>query len=128
MKVTKITYQKVFAIAQYINERIGIEIDLDENDDVNEIFLQAKEKVHSWADEKSQLHDTFTTSGELPYTVNYKEEEPQNQRIGVLVDDILSCTELKILETYRLIKDSKPELKEAYEKRFLELQKRLYEL
>ena len=48
MKIERISYQKVFPIAQYVNEKIGVEIQVDEGDDKEFAFLAAKELVENW--------------------------------------------------------------------------------
>ena len=42
-------------------------------------------------------------------------------RIGDIENDIRSCTELKVLETYRLIAKSKPEFQAAYDEVYAKL-------
>ena len=49
MKVKTISYAKVFPIAPYENQKIGVEIELDETDGFDETFEYAKELVHKWA-------------------------------------------------------------------------------
>lgn len=45
MKVTKITYKRVFALPEYQNEQIGIEIDLQEGDKASDALEAAKKFV-----------------------------------------------------------------------------------
>lgn len=53
MKVTSINYQKVFPLGQYINERIGVEIQVDENDNPDECLIAAKSMVERFHKEKN---------------------------------------------------------------------------
>jgi hypothetical protein len=48
MKVTNISYKKIFPIAQFVNETIGIEMQADEGDNVDDVYEAAKKKVHEW--------------------------------------------------------------------------------
>jgi hypothetical protein len=48
MKVKTISYSKIFPLSSYINEKISIEVELDEHDDWNEAFDDAKELVNKW--------------------------------------------------------------------------------
>jgi hypothetical protein len=105
MKVKTINYQKVFPLAQYVNERIGVEIELSIHDSEDEAFAKAKELVHSWADEKSQLHDSsepYPYSGiAMPYTpiqnpttipkLKYSPQIPS-------IDGMLNCQTVEELE------------------------------
>jgi hypothetical protein len=51
MKVKSISYIHSFNCGQFLNDKIGIEVELNENDHVDEVFEQAKSKVHQWAKE-----------------------------------------------------------------------------
>ena len=46
-KVTKVTYQKVFPIQQYVNEKIGIEMDVNDGNP-DEAFEECKRLVEKW--------------------------------------------------------------------------------
>jgi hypothetical protein len=58
MKITSISYKKIFPIAQYVNETIGVEIQVDETDDTDEAFKIAKETVEQWAVNKIEEENT----------------------------------------------------------------------
>jgi hypothetical protein len=78
MKITSISYKKIFPIAQFVNETIGIEIQVDEGDDPNRAFEIAKIRVGQWANEK-------TTSGTENQTLidrPHKDEIPVIQVNG----------------------------------------------
>jgi len=59
MKIVSIHYEKVFPIAPYQNEKIGIEIQVDEGDDTDEAFKIAKETVEMWGNDR-QLSQKLT--------------------------------------------------------------------
>lgn len=119
MKVKTINYQKVFPLAQYVNERIGVEIELSIHDNEDEAFAKAKELVHAWADEKSQLHDSgepYPYSGiEMPHTQiqNPTTIPPLPEEKVSLEDEIKNSQDLHNLESCNfLIKAEKdPERK-----------------
>ncbi len=48
MKITAISYQKVFPLAQFVNERIGVEASVDIDDDVDECMKMLKGTVETW--------------------------------------------------------------------------------
>jgi hypothetical protein len=48
MKIERINYQKVFPLGQYINEKLGVEIQLDEGDDFDAAMLAAKEMIEKF--------------------------------------------------------------------------------
>ena len=59
--------------------------------------------------------------GEALYIPVVQVEKPEDKRIGVFAKDILSCNDIKTLETYKLLVKNKPKLQEAYDKRLAEL-------
>ena len=49
MKIERITYQKIFPTGMaYFNHKIGIEIQVDEGDNPDEIFAKAIDQVEKW--------------------------------------------------------------------------------
>lgn len=46
MKPTKITYQKVYSLPNYQNEKIGIEVEIDVTEKASDVF----QKMKSWCD------------------------------------------------------------------------------
>jgi len=51
MKVTSINYKKIFPIAQYVNETIGVEVQVDLGEDIDAAYKTAREIVHKWHDD-----------------------------------------------------------------------------
>lgn len=49
MKITSVNYKKIFPIQQYVNETIGIEIQVDEGDDPDFVMEQARQMVNGWS-------------------------------------------------------------------------------
>jgi hypothetical protein len=121
MKITTINYQKVFPLGQYINERLGIEIEVSELDDPLEVYKEAKriiEEAHRAMNPQLEYESIpSTTQPPIPE----QKPQPEERRIGNIVEDINSCENLKVLETYKFIAKQKPEFQEAYEKKFREL-------
>ena len=50
-----------------------------------------------------------------------KDTEPEDKRIATLIGDIYSCSEVKVLESYRIMAKSAPELKAAYDQQMKKL-------
>jgi hypothetical protein len=78
MKITSISYKKIFPIAQYVNETIGIEIQVDEGDDTDEAFKIAKETVEQWA--MNRLAQEYMLNGEAT-------KETYSMHDGVVYED-----------------------------------------
>jgi len=47
MKITKITYQKAFVVGPYLQEKIGVEIEVEPGEE-DDVFREAIEKVSKW--------------------------------------------------------------------------------
>lgn len=126
MTVDRISYQKVFPLGMYINERIGVEMQLDKGDSPDEALAKAKEMVEGFHNSTmSQYNSGFLatthpsdTIGQLPT----KKVESKEVEIGLRIEDIFSCRDLKILESYRFLVRNNPDLLDAYHKKNRELQ------
>lgn len=134
MKYEKLIFIYPFSIGSFLNAKIGMEATLEEGDDVNECFDKLSKDVKLLADkERGVVNDVewqkfnglqvigHQSPEELSgtFTIQHKQEEPEP--IGVTAAKIKSCSDLKILETYRFIKDKNEELKAAYVERYSEL-------
>lgn len=121
MKVVKVLYQKVFPLAQYVNEKIGVEIELDDRDNVDHVFKTASDLVERWHKELNphlQFNPQSPVSSELPVIQKSVECDPIP---GISVRDIQSCASLVVLDAYKgLIRDNE-RLMEHYNSRRDEL-------
>jgi hypothetical protein len=121
MNIVKIMYEKVFPLAPYVNEKIGVEVEIHPGEDEDSAFLDAKTTVERWHKDGNPIlfintGVSFPIPAELP--VIYKNDEVnENITPGISVNDILSCNSLVVLDAYKkLIKDNE-HLITAYEKR-----------
>lgn len=115
MIIDRISYQRVFAIGNYVTERIGLEASIDENDNPEVELSHLKQMVN-------ELHSaTIATLEEFRGTkVRDVVEEPVD-KIERLIGEINKCTSIPVLETFKLLITNNPETKEAYDKKYLEL-------
>jgi hypothetical protein len=122
MGIIKITYERVFPLAPYVNEKIGVEVDVRPGDNTDREFEYAKSIVERWHKEgnPSLYVNLIQSPSEIP--VIYKDEIISDSTIiGISIGDILSCNSLVVLDAYKgLIKDNDT-LMPAYEKRRTEL-------
>jgi hypothetical protein len=113
MKVTTVVYHKTFNLGNYCSEKIGVEIELDENDTVEMAFEAAKKSVVGFHVSSNPIHlvseEVIENKPELPSTTS-------------IIDSINSCSKIKVLETYRLIAKSNPEYQQAYDNQLKKLQ------
>lgn len=79
-----------------------------------------EEIVRTVRDEIKKHSDLFTLTVSNPSRISVGEiqvDKPEETRIGILVEDIMSCLDIPTIDSYRLLVKGKPELEAAYEKR-----------
>jgi hypothetical protein len=89
MKIDRIIYKKVFPLSPFVNEHIGVEIQVDEGDDVDAVMKHAKDLVHSW--HNPQMVDVHAPP--LETVVNLRDEPVINS-----IEDANSIEELSTLK------------------------------
>lgn len=139
MKITKATFDCIIAMPGYANVKPGSsEIILEPGEEIEDAWSELNRRAQAWhrkeyphlyQEEKGwtpgsdfpQHMKTEVTYGPLP--IISKDKEPEERTIGIAIADIYSCESLKVLETYRLMAKSKPELQAAYTQQFAKLSK-----
>jgi hypothetical protein len=107
MKIEKVSWSGHIPYASFLNHRPGFDAFLEEGEDPVEALLKLKalaDEFHKRAYPNPQQDDESIHSSQI---------ENQEEEIGVKPAAILSCSSLKILETYRFIIKGKPDLQEA---------------
>ena len=119
-----VKYRRLYPYAPYLNEEIGYERSIPD-DSTEEEMIEATSRLKEVAD---KCHEKFcphqvpiseAIQGVLPEV--QVEKHPVHNRIDELVADINSCTDIKVLESYRIIARANQPLQEAYNKRLKEL-------
>jgi hypothetical protein len=133
MKITTINYQKLFPIGAYMNERMGVEIQVGEGESAEEALKMAKwmvEKFH--IDNNPHLYEGGNTSTIYKYLGTDKKDvgesvaETPEEKISSLASSLAFCKTVDELKSYRLVVYSKqgtPELQTLYETKYRELKK-----
>lgn len=121
MQLTKISRSKSFEMVNGYGlkswDKYGIEGELGENEDPIQAYRELDAIIDQSHKENSQTLSFVADNVPVP-EVQVEKEQPKS-----LVEQIESCTELKVLESYRLIAKTNPECQEAYDKKLKELQK-----
>jgi len=143
MKVKTISYQKVFPLGQYINERIGIECEIREGEDIMEVLSDAKAAVEKFHKDTnpglymSVNYEAFNqiTSDCSPTSMNWHggsvnanplnlppkeiQQQPPSDKIQSFIDTINYCTNKNFLMNFkkRVDEEESPRLTEAYYKK-----------
>jgi len=121
MNITSVSYVKLFPLGMYINEKIGVEVSLEAGEDAMLALDTARNLVHEYHEKNNPIPFAGVTAiADNPTIPNVQvDKEPPKS----LVEQIESCTELKVLESYRLIAKTNPECQTAYDNKLKELQK-----
>lgn len=106
----------------YLQKKVTMDIILQEGDTPEKALDYALETVTAWNESTKKPHpsgnpnDLSWQETKLgPMIVQTEKAIPEDQRKQTLIEDIYSCSELKILESYRLLAKSHPALQEAYD-------------
>src|SRR3990172_7780362 len=97
MKITTVKYEKLFPTGSYLNERIGMEATLDDEEDEHKVLQLLKNLVENFhVKSNPQLADTITA----PVPEMQVDRGLPN---FALENDMNTCTEIKVLETYKFL-------------------------
>ena len=106
MQIDRIHYKKVFPISSYCTEHIGLEASLAEGDNPEEAMNTLKALTET-------LHSATVAELDQYRGSHTRIVEPDAPRS--LEEDILSCTDIKVLDSYRFIVRGKPVLQAAFD-------------
>jgi hypothetical protein len=128
MKFHKLIFEKIFELERYQNEKIGEEIILDGDEDADWHRAEQIRRVEALGVERIAKHrasiqphieTTILASSEPPQEIQIRQEpEPEL----TLAEQINTCTDLKVLESYRLLITKDALARTAYNKRKLKLE------
>lgn len=128
MTITSISYQKTYNLGNYSSERIGVEVSINEGENAMEALDTAKNLCQEFHEKNNPEPPQSTVvsipleeiaSIQAPKPDKKTAKEQQEQR---LIDDINSCQEIKVLESYRLIAKTNENLQTAYDNKLKQLQ------
>lgn len=125
----KVSYQRMYSIGVYLNERIGFEYDMPVEPTSEEQILTQVEVLKRLCDEAHRrLNPSLGQISEAQYQSfspeKIPEQQVEKQSPGQIIEAIQKCTELDGdfgLRSYKLLTGN-PLIKEAYDKRLKELQ------
>lgn len=133
MKI-KVEYSESIQVAEGLWRKIGIEIEKDnviesvKHHQADELHTSAKQYVQNWhkegIEERAKLQNQWVSNGSpiIP-TSETKIENPKESAEQKMISAINQCSEIKVLETFKLLVKNNPAFQEAYNKRMEELSK-----
>lgn len=96
MKVDRISYQKIFPTGMmYLNHKIGVEIQVEENDDCDEVFKGAKAMVEQW---NFESNPSYAATLEYMKSPEVKETNIEKERLSIAIENCTTLPQLKIHE------------------------------
>ena len=113
-RIIKAAFSKTFPITQYY-EKIYLEAELNDGDDARTVLYDLKKQVQDFFYESTKAAEKM--SGVSVEVV----EEPGFKLGSSLEDQINSCQQLKVLESYRLLVKNNPDLEKVYLQKLKEL-------
>ncbi len=127
MKPKSINYQKVFPLGMYVNEKIGIEVELGELDTPEEALNYAKDIVESWHKQSNPQLQLGTTTTEVVTPdvplIPKTNEDRKKEAIDGWITTINSMTTLSGLKNLSPLVEKTPELQDAYNQKLQSLTK-----
>jgi len=119
MHISKIYIQENFIpnvnIDQFRRKVFGMEITIKEGEDVGQAISEAETHIANYIKANTVPMDDECRG------VKIRDIEQDGSQPHSLIDDIKSCKELTVLESYRLVVKNKPELQQAYDETFKKL-------
>ena len=121
MHISLVNYTKTFNLGNYSSEKIGVEITLNEGDDAKESLATAKALVEEYHRQSlAEYPMQHIEEIEIPIISKATKELLKDDlqiREPTLEEQIMSCEEIKVLESYKFIAKKDPQLQLAYDKK-----------
>lgn len=120
MKIEKINYQRAYVTGPFLQDKLGIEISIDQGvgETPEGAYTLAKLIMDNWH-KTNNPHLEGTTITDVPEEIAI--ERSSHDARKALMQDMRSCQEVKVLESYRLLAKSDPELQLVYDQKMEEL-------
>jgi hypothetical protein len=116
MKITKVNYTKSYTIGPFLQEKVGFEAEIDGTCESPESALNELKRIaDQWHIANNPQVHVDTSEVSLPEIK--VEKKPEEVRIGIFIEDILSCQDIPTIDSYRFLVKSDPALQAAYDKR-----------
>jgi len=111
VKITKIGYSKTYQIGLANFEKLWLEAEVSETDDVRQCQYALKKQVESFHYESNKAAEKQQEQ---------KKEEPQSQEAKIIAQ-IYAASDLKVLETFKLLAKNHKAIEAAYNQKLNEL-------
>jgi len=117
MQFTSISFEKLFPTGAYMNEKIRVDMSLNLGDSPMDAIDEARKVVN----ENFEKNNPHLVTPDILRKANMMQAEPIFFKEQSTSEQIKTCTELKVLESYKFIVKGKPELETIYQNKLKEL-------
>jgi hypothetical protein len=106
MKIDKIFYQRIFPLAPYVNERVGVEVQIEEGDDPEAVLAEAKSFVLKFSPEpEKRMTSVIDSEYEM---LKVKLIELVNNDMQLSAKALLASTPYRLnIELKKIVEDGK---------------------
>lgn len=111
MRFTKVCYSQLFALGSYLNERIGVEVEINEGDDP----MLALEAAKQLSVEFNKVSNPVPTTEEIIQLQQEKEEKVEKERLFEMLKDCKTRDELRQYQLLAMQMGLKDEYETFYE-------------
>src|SRR4051812_28642051 len=118
MKIDRISYYETLELPGAW-KKIGAEASLTESDDIDDAFKTLQQTVAKWHSMGGAPRAYERVADEKPIPI--KEVEQKKLEPFDVIANINSCTDVKVLETYKYIARGNKSATEAYNQKFEQL-------
>ena len=132
MKFEKIIYMETIPTVAFGNVRMGTEGSLEEGESMADAFRQAKNKINESYNALYGSSHFGNSEGWSPpiapqtilsnSTITTKDIAEEKSTADRVIEQINQCSELVVLESFRLIAERNPKIADAYNQRCAQLQ------
>jgi hypothetical protein len=117
MNIISVNYNRTYAIGPFLNEKIGVEATIEDGDNPIEVLKSLKEL----ADNFNKIANPHLGESQPPEPIVLPTAQIEKPIGKSMVEQIMSCGSIKVLESYKLLVKNNPEWQSAYDLRFEQL-------
>lgn len=128
MTPTIIKINRLFSTAPYENIDLGMEATIDPGETYDEAVIKAHQQI---METFKKIYPPVTVNPEYAHLLQPTQQAPpreikvdkvpEEERVSKLIEDLNTCTSVKILESYKLIAKLNPTVQSAYDLKLKEL-------
>jgi hypothetical protein len=117
MNIISVNYNRTYSIGPFLNEKIGVEATIEEGDNPIEVLKSLKELADSF----NKIANPHLEESQPPEPIVLPIAQIEKPIGKSMVEQIMSCDSMKVLESYKLLVKNNDEWKAAYDSKYNQL-------